>query len=223
MLIPLVQIIQTDGNNPFPNLQIPKNYLPWIRVDLTKPPTFITRYKLKHLAGNYEECKTALNEANIEFRSLPDKTEGSCPLENRVIVDQSQYPYSAAVGPTCPMAAAITMWETQIVQKAAEKHLDSAISKIQQAGIFSCRNIAGSKRRSQHAHANAIDISGFTLKNGSTISLLRDWGKDTPAGRFLQDVRNGSCDIFSGVLGPEYNKAHANHFHLDLGPYSICS
>lgn len=43
-----------------------------------------------------------------------------------------------------------------------------------------------------------------------------------PAARFLQMVQGGACHDFSAVLGPGYNAAHRNHFHLDRGPYRVC-
>jgi hypothetical protein len=35
-------------------------------------------------------------------------------------------------------------------------------------------------------------------------------------------VRDGACGTWETVLGPEYNAAHRDHFHLDRGPYRIC-
>jgi hypothetical protein len=33
---------------------------------------------------------------------------------------------------------------------------------------------------------------------------------------FLNKVRAEACGYFTTVLGPGYNRAHANHFHFDL-------
>jgi hypothetical protein len=35
-------------------------------------------------------------------------------------------------------------------------------------------------------------------------------------------TRDAACAYFRAVLGPHYNKLHANHCHLDMGPYRIC-
>ncbi|MBU2089188.1 MAG: extensin family protein, partial [Alphaproteobacteria bacterium] len=35
-------------------------------------------------------------------------------------------------------------------------------------------------------------------------------------------ARDSACRYFNTVLGPEYNTAHADHFHLDLGKSRIC-
>lgn len=42
-----------------------------------------------------------------------------------------------------------------------------------------------------------------------------------PAG-FLRALRDGACDYFDVVLGPDYNQAHADHFHLDQGGGRAC-
>jgi hypothetical protein len=94
-------------------------------------------------------------------------------------------------------------------------------------GSYNCRNVRGGSSPSQHSNANAIDISAFILADGTRISVLDDWDDDGKKGAFLRAVRDGACDIFATTLSPDYNAAHANHFHLDLaartGGWSVCS
>jgi hypothetical protein len=52
--------------------------------------------------------------------------------------------------------------------------------------------------------------------------VLKDYGKATPAGRFLDGAHDAACDLFNIVLGPKYNRLHANHFHLDMGGFRFC-
>src|SRR5437868_2972431 len=80
-------------------------------------------------------------------------------------------------------------------------------------------NGATAGRLSQHATANAIDIAAFHLEDGRTVSVLADYGKPTPAGKFLDDAHEAACGLFNIVLGPKFNRLHANHFHLDMGPF----
>ena len=47
-------------------------------------------------------------------------------------------------------------------------------------------------------------------------------GDASPEAAFLRDVRDGACDWFDIVLGPDYNAAHADHFHFDRGGGRIC-
>jgi hypothetical protein len=52
--------------------------------------------------------------------------------------------------------------------------------------------------------------------------VLKEWSKENPDARFLRQVREGACDTFNVVLSPDYNAAHRDHFHLDMGPWWIC-
>jgi hypothetical protein len=88
------------------------------------------------------------------------------------------------------------------------------------------RNIIGNalwkQWRSQHATANAVDIGAFTLADGRRIAVARHWQGDGPEARFLKAAHGRACRYFRVVLGPEYNAAHRDHFHLDRGPFSRC-
>ncbi len=74
----------------------------------------------------------------------------------------------------------------------------------------------------EHASANALDISGFRLVDGRRIRLATDWAGESADGRFLRRVRDGACASFNAVLGPDYNAAHRDHFHLDMGLWKVC-
>jgi len=75
---------------------------------------------------------------------------------------------------------------------------------------------------SEHAFANAWDVAAFELRDGSLISVLKDWNGARQKKKFLRDARSAACDIFRVTLSPDYNAAHADHFHLDMGPSSSC-
>jgi hypothetical protein len=181
-----------------------------------------THMKIDRLEADVGVCHAYLVKSGIDIETLPDRTASGCELTQQVSLQQSLVPYSAPVRARCPLIAALTLWERDIVAPAAERYFGSALAQIDHVGIFACRNVRGSKRRSQHAAANAIDITGFRLQNGSSVSLLRNWNEAGDKGEFLRVVRDGACRIFGSVLGPDYNTLHRDHFHLDLGPYRIC-
>ena len=208
---------------PAAMIKLPSEYLPWTPLNLNAPINFLTSYKLSRLASSPDACYMALTASDVTFRRLPDHKVGGCELQNMVARDKSFYPYSSSVHATCPMIASFILWENQILKPASLRHFSSDIARIEQLGIFACRKVRNSSNRlSQHATANAIDISGFQLKNGDRISVAKDWGQETPAGKFLEEVRDGSCSVFQAVLGPDYNSLHKDHFHLDSGQYRIC-
>jgi len=102
--------------------------------------------------------------------------------------------------------------------------MHSRLTGFTQLGTFSCRNVNSEAdgNRSEHATANAIDIASFHFADGRTVSVVKDYGKAGDAGRFLDQAHDQTCGLFNVVLGPRYNRLHANHFHLDMGRYGIC-
>ena len=130
---------------------------------------------------------------------------------------------------SCPVAAALLMWDEQVLQPAARRHFGSEVSALLHAGSFSCRRIynRASGRWSEHATADAVDILAFRLADGRTVSVLRDWPNEGPAGAFLRDARDGACGMFTTILSPEYNAAHRDNLHLDMAErvisgWSVC-
>ncbi len=75
---------------------------------------------------------------------------------------------------------------------------------------------------SSHSTADAIDISGFFLRDGQRIDLKQDWSETSQKGQFLNAVGQDACDWFPLVLGPNYNAAHADHFHLQSSGWNFC-
>ncbi|WP_244459526.1 extensin family protein [Roseomonas fluvialis] len=201
--------------------RLPEPWNPFAPIDLAGPTGPLTRHKLRGLARDPAACFAALAAAGIQATPLPDAEAGAdCPLRATTRLPGPLDPARPLV--TCPMAAAWTIYQRQVLDPAAQTHLGTGIARVRHLGTLSCRNVRGGTRRSEHASANAIDIAALRLDDGREVSVLRDWGRDTPAAAFLRDARDGACRIFAAVLGPERDAAHADHFHLDLGRWTAC-
>ncbi len=202
----------------------PANYNLAEPLDLTDKPTFVTEWKLQF--ANTDQCYAALQNAGVEIERLPDEVKGpGCEFEGVGRLDQSLATWGKDVTLTCPMLAGVALWERHALQPLAQEMLGSRVAQVRHYGTYSCRNINNERngRRSEHATANAFDIAGFVLANGEEVSVLRDWGKRSPKGRFLDRIHDRACDHFNAVLGPDYNTLHRDHFHFDQGSYETCS
>lgn len=133
----------------------------------------------------------------------------------------------------CPMIAAIDEWLAQVVQPIAQARLGQPVAQINSMGAYSCRRLNGGStgRLSEHAFGNALDIGGFVLADGRTITITRDWTRgDEQTQAFLRDVHAGACESFTTVLSPGSNGFHYDHIHIDLamhgmtrgGPRRVC-
>jgi hypothetical protein len=189
---------------------------PWAPLDLRDPPGWATRTKLARLKGDVDECRAVLARSDVAFTALPATGEGDCARTDRTRL--GEYPLAPDTpAVTCPVAAALEIWRRDSVAPAARDILGSELARIEHLGAFSCRRMYGGAEGpwSEHATANAIDIAAFVLEDGQRISVLKDWDGTEAEKRFLRTVRDGACGSFATVLSPEYNAAHADHFHLD--------
>lgn len=206
---------------------LPPERSPFAELDLERPLGWATGVQFNKVRRDPAHCTARLNAAQIAVEPIEDRREGAndqCGFANAYTVTQSHLPYSGAVRVSCPLAAGLYVWEREVVAPAAARHLESPVARIEMIGAYACRNVYGRSeaRLSEHASANAIDISGFRLDNGRVISVLNGWTDEGPDAAFLREVRDRSCEVFQGVLSPDYNRAHADHFHLDMGPFDIC-
>jgi hypothetical protein len=94
----------------------------------------------------------------------------------------------------------------------------SGIDTIYTGSTYSCRNMIGESTNhlSEHAKGNAIDVMKIRLNSGRVIDVTKPGFFSFRQRGFLNRVRAEACDYFTTVLGPGYNRAHANHFHFDL-------
>jgi hypothetical protein len=189
---------------------------PWAPLDLRDEPGWATGRKIAALRDDPQKCRAVLERSEVAFTSLAPLGEGACRREDRTRLDA--YPLHPQVPATsCAVAAALQVWFDQSVQPAARASYGQGVVQIAHLGSYSCRRLYGRSEGpwSEHAAANAIDISGFVLTDGTRISLAADWdGKETDEA-FLTQVRDGACEVFGTVLSPDYNAAHRDHLHLD--------
>jgi hypothetical protein len=175
------------------------------------------------------QCLSQLGMTQASFTPVPDQYfDRGCSTLNSVRLASLRSDDAtlalANLGPvTCPLANTFAAWARYGVDRAARQVLGSPLVRIETMGSYSCRNVAGSARRSGHASANAIDVSAFVLADGRRITVLDGWRQGTSAERqFLRIVQASACKRFGTSLGPEYNAAHANHFHVEVNGDGFC-
>ena len=193
--------------------------LPWTPLDLGQPIGMMTGRKLAGLTDDFPKCRALLDKAGVHYTVLAPVKYGTCSYADGVRFapgGSRRTPYSPAdLGTSCPVAAALSVWEWNVVQPAARRLLGSPVVSIEHFGSYNCRRIDRSNNWSEHATADAIDIAGFRLASGKRVTVAANWKGNGPEATFLHEVRNGACRLFSTTLSPEYNAAHRDHLHLD--------
>lgn len=204
---------------------LPSHYNPFTPLSLDDPPGLITQYKLRCLTP--EACASLLSQANqkalIRTQPVADSA-GACPLHNVVRVrDFGPVSLNSSFLASCPLALSSALFVSQQARPLTRTWTGSELVRIEHLGSYACRNIyhRPDARRSEHATAEALDISAFRLANGERVTILHGW-RSTKTQPWLQALLTASCGYYGNGLGPEYNAAHANHFHLGMRGFGLC-
>ena len=249
-LILLVGVLASGYGFFTGRLVVPDRFNPWTPLDVMAAPNFLTDYKLSRARGTPAGCMAALVQTGMAYDLLPDRVTGpGCGFTNAVRLRAAGVRIGPALPLSCPMALSFFMWERHALQPAAKRHFGQRVVAVEHLGSYACRNInrgegsppdgaqAPNELRSRHATADALDIAAFTLEDGRRITVRKDWmngqaaalhtpvmqgtpGK--PQAQMLADAHEGACRFFPGVLGPDYNAVHRDHFHLETGGYRMC-
>ena len=167
-----------------------------------------------------QQCLAELKDNDVRFTPLPNRDfGGGCRTIDTIKLMSFGTEASNLGAMTCPLAANFTAWAKYAVRPAARKYLGSDVVRIETMGTYSCRKVKGgrSDKLSEHAYGNAVDIAAFILKDGRRISVLSGWNGKAEERAFLRRLHESACKRFGTVLGPDYNRAHADHFHFDMG------
>ena len=128
-----------------------------------------------------EKCKTLLTGDPLDYEILPPIKEGLCGTPAPVLLRAVGHDPKVALDPpatlSCPMADTLGEWLRNTVQPKAKELFGSPVVKIQNASSYVCRNRYNGTNTllSEHALANAFDVSQFLLANGTRITVLDHW------------------------------------------------
>jgi len=178
------------------------------------------------------ECQQQLADMGVYFTiasspmdSPKDHPELVCDIPDPIYVEGTilgvNYRYDTMNNSAKPIFA-----NCQLAVAMAESSkllLENDITDVLHLGVYNCRTIGNTSKISQHGLANALDIRALRHSSGQIYTVYDDWEKDTAfpvttAGSLLKwFVETLYLDwIFNVILTPDHNKAHEDHFHLDL-------
>ncbi len=162
------------------------------------------------------QCLSNLKNRDVRF-AINDgaRRSNGCTTRNTILLERFGVKASNLGPMTCGLASKFINWSNGDVNQAAIRVFGSGLERVETFGTYSCRRVSGTRNLSEHAKSNAVDISGFVLKNGHRISVLQGWRGNQDEQRFLRQIRDDACNQFGTILSPDYNEAHKDHFHLD--------
>lgn len=211
------------------NTKVPSQHVPWRTLNPQAPLGYATKTQLFRVAiGSADKCMMMARDIK-SLHSVPADpkiTQSVCGWEIARFMEGTETLTLAPgeVSMQCPLTLGSYIWLREVERLAIEA-FESPLVKIHHMGTYSCRKQRGngSGQWSEHSFSNAWDIGGFELADGTLITVRGDWKNGTKAEKkFLRDIRDSACKVFSVVLSPDYNAAHYDHFHVDMGPSRSC-
>lgn len=154
-----------------------------------------------------------------KIASIPARLPG-CGVKNPVrVISVDGITLSRASVMNCKTAKALKKWVKSGVRPAVGRYGDG-LQSLTIVADYSCRTRNNKKgaKISEHGKGNAIDVAAFRLKNGATVSVLKGWGRGKE-GRILRKIHRSACGPFGTVLGPNSDRYHRDHFHVDTAGY----
>ena len=145
------------------------------------PVTVVAEWSMEDIAAARKQCTRLLTKSAAVTSDAEPIKEGACGTPAPVSLRRAGTPpvdVQPAATMNCDVAAALSNWLTDKVQPIAKELFNSPVVRLVSASSYACRNRNGSSEAplSEHALANAIDISGFVLDNGTVIKVADGWG-----------------------------------------------
>lgn len=151
---------------------LPPAWDPNAPLDVRAEPGPLLGLKLRRLRGDPALCRAALAGAGSRARPVPDvPVRDGCGLQDAVRVSGGGGAGGVGFEPgpflaSCPLAVGWAFFEAHVLQPAARRHFDRPVVEVAHLGSYACRDVRGGAARSSHATADALDVSGFTLRGG---------------------------------------------------------
>lgn len=193
------------------------------KIYLGAPLVLLNNY-VRSVYYSYDDknCVQYLWQKRIKIKPVGRKNfRDGCFISDLVVIKGG---FGTPLFASCRLAKALVRFERQVLQPLAWDYFGVAIKEIEQAGAYNCRPVRGRKfLMSEHAFANAIDITGFKFKDGYEIKIKENWDTPGRAAKFLRDVSKHACLYFTSVVTPDDNSAHSDHFHFSVGLFGNCT
>lgn len=128
-----------------------------------------------------EDCLRLIGPISAEIDVAPAPKEGACGTPAALVVRAVGTPRVELHPPAtmnCRMAAALHTWVSSVVQPAAIETFGNPVTRLNGTSAYVCRprNGVPGEKLSEHAFANAVDVSGFGWADGREITVLAGWG-----------------------------------------------
>ena len=195
----------------------------------------------KYAALDAKTCHDEVTHRGIAFKEVEDAPGVLIPV--RLSGPLNGVTYRTELDEDARATSPFEVFDCRLVLALYDFSAILTAHDIDEARIFSAwrpppKNWAEGKLGTRHTGALAVDIRVFEKRAGASakdLLVARDWtpardappcgdkahvSPDTAAAKEIRAIYCKAADdrLFSSMLGPNFNKAHENHFHLEITP-----
>lgn len=174
-------------------------------------------------------CEAELVKRGISFERVAEARGVVAPL--RLTGPLSGVTFRSNLSPKKRRTATIEIYDCRLVlalddfARILKRHdMVEVVHLSVYRPVSSKVRLKGAGRR--HGGALAIDAALFKTKDGRTLSVEKDFhgrigARPCPAPASASELRKIACEagetrLFNVLLTPNYNRAHRNHFHMEV-------
>jgi hypothetical protein len=181
MALPVFAHAETDELPPLPErnperIQAPVAEKPELPGDVAT-----VAWTDGEVAAAKADCTKRLAGLALDYEALPPIKEGRCGAPAPILLKAAGSDPKVEIDPpatvTCAVAASLSAWLDKTVQPEARALIGAPVVKLQNASSYVCRNRYNGTDTllSEHALANALDISEFVFQSGERVTVLASW------------------------------------------------
>lgn len=151
----------------------------------SEPEPVPDKWSDQEVIAALEECLALLAPLAAHIDVSKPIRDGQCGSAAIVQLKRVGATFPVDISPpatlNCRMVVKLHEWVETSLQPAARETFNAPVRRLVNASGYTCRNRYGSRaataKISEHAFANALDVSAIVLADGRSVDVLSNWGK----------------------------------------------
>lgn len=181
LALPAVARAQAGDGPPLPERNPLRGKVSKVDAPVLPGQAPTVEWSEREVATAKADCAKILAGLELDYEPLPPIKEGKCgapaPILLKSVGSEPRVEINPPATVTCAMARALSAWLDNTVQPVAKARVGAPVVKLANASSYVCRNRYNGTDTllSEHALANALDVSEFVFQSGEKVTVLANW------------------------------------------------
>ncbi|CAN1724387.1 Extensin-like C-terminal domain-containing protein [Hyphomicrobium sp. 1Nfss2.1] len=206
---------------PTMNCRLAASLATWVEKVLQPAAQQVLGSRIKRIVGaSSYSCRNIYNNPKLTLSE--HATGNAIDIAGFITADGRAISVAKAWGPTTrDIAAAQKKAAAKLAKGSKDTDKPAASAKETAPPAAAAPSIADAGKKAEGKSKGKVEKANFKrdaeTKQAALPPVVSPLApSNTKEAGFLKRVHQGSCALFTTVLGPETNEAHRDHFHLDM-------